>query len=187
MTRRNVGFLALCIFLTPLQVRRWKDSATLFSYVLSSYPDNWLAHLKLGEDMRRKKDLQAAEVHLRQAVDLNPSNFYARTLLGVTLGELGAGEEALRVLEESLRLEPNWPDTRYNLAVTLANSGRIPEAKINKQYTILKILVWISFFQFFKIALYKHSKEQIKKQAKFRCQHKNAMGVISSVSGIENI
>jgi Tfp pilus assembly protein PilF len=121
--------LAACCVLTPAQAARWRDTRTLFTHALALDPDNWLAHVKLGELAREERRPDLALPHLQAAVAGAPDSFYARTLLGVTLGELGRGGEALRELQEAVRLGPAWLDARHNLAVVLANAGRLDEAE----------------------------------------------------------
>lgn len=131
------GFLAWCALLTPLQARRWRDTETLFSHALTVDPENWLAHLKLGETARGEGRYDAALPHLERTVELNPESAYGRTLLGVTLGQLGRGDDALRELREAVRRDPNWADGRHNLAVTLARKGRPEEAVFHLRAELL--------------------------------------------------
>jgi hypothetical protein len=131
------GFLAWCALLTPLQARRWRDTETLFSHALTVDPENWLAHLKLGEAARGEGRYDAALPHLERTVEINPGSAYGRTLLGVTLGQLGRGDDALRELREAVRSDPNWADGRHNLAVTLAREGQLEEAVFHLRAELL--------------------------------------------------
>ncbi len=122
------AFLAFCAALTPAQIAVWRDSQTLFTHALALEPDNWLAHLKLGEAARAAGDRPLAIAHLRQAVRLEPGNIHARTVLGVTLGESGDDGAAVAELREALRRNPWWADAHFNLGIALLRTGRPTEA-----------------------------------------------------------
>ena len=121
--------LACCASLTPLQVSYWRDSRTLYSRALALDAHNWNAHLKLGELSRQEGDREAAIVHLRQAVERKPDDIYARTLLGLTLGETGRTEEAIAELSTAVRLNRWWADAYLYLGVALLRSNRLDEAE----------------------------------------------------------
>lgn len=121
--------LAACIALTPRQISLWNDSRTLFTHALALDPDNWNAHLKLGELTRSEGDTAGAIAHLRRAVELSPGDIYARTLLGLTLGEQGRTDEAIEELRTAVRLNKWWADAYLYLGVALLRSDRLEEAE----------------------------------------------------------
>jgi len=123
------AFLVFCTALTPLQISRWRDSRTLFTHALALEPDNWLAHLKLGELDRTLGDRNGAVSHLRHALEMNPGDIYARTLLGITLGESGDTDGAIAELREAVRRNQWWIDAYFNLGVALMRAGKLDEAE----------------------------------------------------------
>lgn len=125
----TAALLACYASFTPLQISHWRDSWTLYSHALALDPDNWNAHLKLGELFRGAGNHSAAVDHLRRAVALNPGDIYARTLLGLTLGESGKTDEAIIELRTAVRLNPWWADAYVHLGVALLRSDRVEEAE----------------------------------------------------------
>jgi tetratricopeptide (TPR) repeat protein len=122
------ALLLACALLTARQAGFWRDTRTLFAHALALAPGNWLAHLKLAEVDRQERAPADALPHLEAAAAGAPANFYVRTLLGVTYGELGRDADALRELQLAVRLGPGWVDARHNLGVVLANAGRLEES-----------------------------------------------------------
>jgi Flp pilus assembly protein TadD len=65
---------------------------------------------------------------LKAAVEQDPANVANWLLYGTSLLENGWPEEAVKVLEKALALNPNTFDTRYYLGCALAQAGRHEEA-----------------------------------------------------------
>jgi tetratricopeptide (TPR) repeat protein len=124
-----VALLCCWTALTPLQIAHWRDSRALFSRALALDPDNWNAHLKLGELSRSEGDLVAAIGHLRRSVELKPDDIYARTLLGLTLGEAGRTDDAIAELSTAVRMNQWWVDAYFYLGIALLRENRLDEAE----------------------------------------------------------
>jgi tetratricopeptide (TPR) repeat protein len=63
-----------------------------------------------------------------RAFELCPTNYLACDYLGNALHSAGREEDALVLLRESIRLQPHYPQVRYNLGTLLLERGEIPEA-----------------------------------------------------------
>jgi len=73
----------------------------------------------------RRNDVWASELALwTDAVEKAPSKARPRNNLGVALGRLGRREEAVRQLEEAVRLDPRYVRAHDNLGVVLSDLGR---------------------------------------------------------------
>jgi tetratricopeptide (TPR) repeat protein len=72
--------------------------------------------------------VQDALVAYRRVVRQEPANAYAIGNLGATLGKLGHWAEALEFHEAAMKLAPNAVHA-YNLAITLAELGRLDKAE----------------------------------------------------------
>lgn len=88
-------------------------------------------------------DLQASQNNrgealksLQQAVELRPSYWEARYLLGVELAGIEKVPEALAQFHEVVKLKPDYASGHFNLAVALAKIGRLPEALHEFQETL---------------------------------------------------
>jgi len=123
------------IAVTYNQVGHWRNTISLFEYVLTVSPENAVAHNNLGIALLTRADaaeapsgdLAQAEEHLRNAVRLAPAYVDAYNNLGVTLqrqGKEGAGE----LFEKALALDPNDPDALQNAARAQLQIGAIDDA-----------------------------------------------------------
>jgi len=128
-TRAALGVVVLGVLtvLTWNQVNVWKNSYTLWDYVLQRDPGNWWAHSMRAVGLERQGNLQGARVHFEQAVRSWSSGRTQRDL-GVTLGKLGDLKGAIDHLQRAVELHPNIADPWFNLAMAQAAAGHYPEA-----------------------------------------------------------
>ncbi len=59
---------------------------------------------------------------------ITENNYLAHSNLGAALGEKGQITEAISQFQEAIRLQPDFPDARYDLGVALGKQGRTAEA-----------------------------------------------------------
>jgi len=62
-------------------------------------------------------DLESAAEYFQRAVQIEPSNAVALFNLGSTLDDLGRLNEARQQLRLATRLDPDYADAHYNLAI----------------------------------------------------------------------
>jgi len=129
MVAASVGvLLAGCAAGTGLQLRYWRSSMTLFEHAVEVIPDNYVAHLSLGNALAEQGRLDDAIAHYSAALRVKPDLAKAHGNLGVILARQGKLEEAVAHYAEALRLNPDLPETHNNLGAALAERGRIEEA-----------------------------------------------------------
>ncbi|MBW1989049.1 MAG: tetratricopeptide repeat protein [Deltaproteobacteria bacterium] len=131
--------LAAFFTLSSVQVRYWKDSATLFSHALSATKDNWMAHHLLGAALATELDRPAEGIlHLKRALELNPSFADAWINLGNAHARAGQYQEAAYAFERALALEPDSTEGHAGLGGALAALGD-PEAALAQYKEALQI------------------------------------------------
>ncbi len=64
----------------------------------------------------------------RHAIEVTRDNFVAYDSLGRALYELGLKDQALACYVEAVRMEPEFPQSQFNLGAALRERGRLPEA-----------------------------------------------------------
>jgi hypothetical protein len=123
------GVLFACLLLSGSQVSVWKDSRTLFEHTLSTPGgDRAMAHLQLGEMLRREGRTSESLEHTTRAVELRPDSA-ALTAHGVALYSAGRHLEATSHLRRALELNPLEIDARWGLGSALIASGNGPEGE----------------------------------------------------------
>lgn len=118
------------------QLAHWKNSRALFERLIESDPgDGWynLGNLDLLDGNRG-----GAEKSFLMAIRTNPRHARARTALAVERIKDGHIAEAIPLLEESIRLEPDYVKSWYNLGAAYGRLGN--EAASLRIYE--QVLAW---------------------------------------------
>ena len=85
------------------------------------------SYVRRGKALSRQKDFAAAVVALETALELDPDSLSARSELMPAYIVVGRKEEALRVGEEVLKVNPQERQTNFNLALLHLELGHIRE------------------------------------------------------------
>jgi tetratricopeptide (TPR) repeat protein len=136
--RRRVGQVAAGVVVLSLGVcesvatRRtlayWRDSETLFRYMLSTAPRVGYLHHSLANRLMKQGRLDEAFEHYAEALRLQPDYFEGHGSLAVVLLNLGRFAEAEPHYRAALRLRPDDAKAREGLAGALAGQGRLEES-----------------------------------------------------------
>ncbi len=118
-----VLFISLSL-LTRAQTDIWKDSISLWSYVIEkepgkvprAYHNRANAFYKMGLPDRAVADYE-------KAITLNPSLYEAHANLGVLYGNAGLTDKAIRSFDMSLAINPSYPYGYCNRGITYAIIG----------------------------------------------------------------
>ena len=122
----TVLFVLAC--LTTLQITRWRDSETLFGYVLSIDSENAVAQNNLGSALGAKGKPAEAVPHFAEAIRLDSRYFDALGNMGQALSEQGEAAQAVNYFERALEVKPESAKTHWQLGVSLENLRRNDEA-----------------------------------------------------------
>jgi hypothetical protein len=124
-----VPVLTLCLAVaSSVQVSRWKDNETLFTYVLSINPNEIVAHTNLGKGYFEQGDLVRARYHFEKTLQIDPQSvkgLFNMASLKMRQGEI---DEAIDHYFLVLSLRPDHAKALNNLAVLLARKGRLQQA-----------------------------------------------------------
>jgi protein O-mannosyl-transferase len=117
--------------LTVRQIGVWRDTPTLWAWVVEKQPGVALAHYNLGEYLRKKGDPDGAARCWRRAVEIEPSFSWPLNGLG-NLAELrGALDEARSYFERATRANMYDAASQYNFATFLEDQGQAAEARVH--------------------------------------------------------
>jgi len=132
----GIALALLLLVLTTmacLQTSYWQDGATVWRHTLSCTADNPSAHeglavalSKLGQTEEALAEFAEFQVVLRTlGIDPGASFYYN---WGVTLERAGQTQESIACYEKSLRVQPDYPQSHFNLANLLVSEGKRIEA-----------------------------------------------------------
>lgn len=114
-----LGVLSL---LSRVQAEYWLDDIRLFTHAVDVDPENYMAHINLGNRFLATGDLDASIEHSLAANRIWPSSL-AYHNLGNALSKKGLGDSALVAYERSLEIRPDYADAHMNLGNLYARQG----------------------------------------------------------------
>jgi protein O-mannosyl-transferase len=130
---------ALCIGLTLRQLPVWRDTPTLFNYLISQLghdPYREDIHLRLGAWYADRQDFPDATAQFQAALAVNPSSADAENLLGGMSVHQGRNDDAARHFAAAVQISPGYLDARRNYASTLSALGRTADAITQYQQAV---------------------------------------------------
>ena len=110
------------------QAALWVDDRTLFGHTLAVTGPNRLANSVVGLSLLRAKKYDDAGKHLRAALAIDPAFMPAYRHLAELHFAQQQPDEALKLLNQAVALEPRASVTYYNRGIVLKSMGRKSEA-----------------------------------------------------------
>lgn len=110
------------------QVRRWRNSESIFSHTLSVTDNNYLIHYNLARYLESKDRYSEAAEHYIAALEIVPGHPQSHNNLGAILAISGDTQGAIAHFEQAVRRLDSDPVVLCNLATALTDSGRLSEA-----------------------------------------------------------
>ncbi len=93
-------------------------------------PEDWLLHWKYGQFLaEHMRDYRAAAEQFRWVRDHLPHSWLAHQSLATVLAALGNADQAIKLYEQALRLQPTSGRTHYFLAEQWHNRGKNDKAR----------------------------------------------------------
>jgi tetratricopeptide (TPR) repeat protein len=120
--------ILLLASLTTLQISRWRDSETLFAYVLSVTSDNKVVQNNLGSALGQQGKHAEAIPHFAEALRINPDYLDALENMGMALWKQGKAAEAIGFYQRALRVKPDSAKAHWELGQVLADQGKNDDA-----------------------------------------------------------
>ncbi len=107
---------------------RWRDTVSLYEYMLTLTPDAVSLHNNLGTALQLQGKLDEAISHYRQVLRLSPNYAKTHDNLGIALYTQGKLDEAISHYRQALQIESNCAETHCNLGIALKSQGKLDEA-----------------------------------------------------------
>ena len=108
-------------------LKRPAEAVSAFTTALAAEPADSESQLNLGNAYAELDELEAAETHIRQAIELAPGMVAAHASLAHLLTSQGQLSNALAVNQRAIDLDPEFAATQWNQAVTLLLAGNFTE------------------------------------------------------------
>ncbi len=108
--------------------RRRELQEAVMEHRLSKSPDDFVARMNLGAVMLSRLNPQGAVSMLEAAVRIQPSRVEARNMLGLALSQTGRTREAAAEFIAALKIRPDFPSARFNLAAVELKMGALDDA-----------------------------------------------------------
>lgn len=102
---------------------RWDDAEREYERALALNPNDALTHAWYSSLLLYRRKTDRALEHSARAVELDPMSPIVATTRGMVLRSSGHVDEAIRALEETVRLH-EFPASSLHLAMALASAGR---------------------------------------------------------------
>ena len=139
---------------TRKHLQHWRDTATLYRYMLTINPGVVLLHNDLGVALVSQGELNEAANQFRQVLQIAPRHVRAHVNLGNVLLTHEKFDESISHYRQALQTEPDFAEAHYHLAVALTSAGQLDEAlkhfreavriTTNPPWYFLHGLAWIS-------------------------------------------
>lgn len=106
----------------------WRDTESVYKYMLSMSPDVAILHNNLGNVLKGAGKIEEAIGHFEVSLKLSPNSPQIHNNLGNSLSELGNIDDAIAHYRKAISLKPDFAVAHYNLAAALAQKGKCDEA-----------------------------------------------------------
>jgi len=114
--------------LTRCYLVYWRDTESVYKYMLESSPDVMVLHNNLANVLNDSGKVDEAVEHFNRALELKPNSAEIHNNLGNALRNLGEIDSAIAHYRKALEYKPKFAAAHYNLAVMLAGQGKADEA-----------------------------------------------------------
>ena len=114
---------------TAIRNLAWKNNIMLWQELVEYSPMNAVAHINLGNQLNKIGLLDRAIIEYKIAERLNPGFPEVYNLLGLTVGEEGHYEEAIKYFEKAISIDNKYLRAYDNLAVTYTRMNKYGQAK----------------------------------------------------------
>lgn len=116
------------IILTRCYLVYWRDSESLYKYMVWYSPNVAELHNNLGNILNSCGKAEEAIEHFERSLELMPKSHQIHNNLGNALEKVGRSEEAIGHYRRALKLKPDFAVGHFNLAAALARRGKKEEA-----------------------------------------------------------
>ena len=126
------GLLSTLAILSWMQSHMYRDAETCYRMVVAHNPNSWTAHQNIGAEVFVRGQLDDAAAEFHKVLELEPNYAQASKRAYFGLGGVsvrkGKQEEAIKLFETALKLDPTYGPAHNGIASALHRQGRLAEA-----------------------------------------------------------
>lgn len=119
----KLGAAALAALLCLYGAKTWelthyyKDSETLYRWIISKNPDSFLAHYNLGTELLLAQRVEESLPFFMETMRIKPRHLRAHLNMGTALAALGAYPDAITFFNKAREINPRESSAYYNLGL----------------------------------------------------------------------
>jgi tetratricopeptide (TPR) repeat protein len=110
------------------QTKHWRDDWAVYRQGLTVTPQSFMAHLHLGNRLRKEGQLDLAIEHYRKSLEIRPDYYTTHHLIGICRHEQKRYDEAIAEYQAVLERDPQYFDGLCWWGMTLVEQGKFDEA-----------------------------------------------------------
>jgi hypothetical protein len=115
--------------LTMKQIGIWKNSFTLWNYVIEKEPNRVpSAYAYRGAAFEKAGQFDKALEDYERAIDLNPSDYKVYSNMGTLYGKLSLFARSIELFNKAIVLAPDYADAYFNRGITYALLDQVGRA-----------------------------------------------------------
>ncbi len=130
--------VGLCLWRTPLELAKWKDSVTLFTHAIAVTERNYVMHNNLGAVLVGQGEQEQALSHYRSCLAIRDDYGRAHNNLAVLYQQQEDHDKAFHHFREALRVGHHTPQVYNNLGIVLQGQTRWQDALVCFQKALEK-------------------------------------------------
>lgn len=120
--------IVICLALSWKQTSYWSHNENLYEHALSIEPKNFLAHMNLGVDLKKRKQFRKALYHFEQAKAHRSGDAEPVFMIGSVYYEMGDRHKAMIYLKVAAQMDPQKAETYEILGEIYTDQGKPVEA-----------------------------------------------------------
>jgi len=112
----NAGYLAE-LAITQYRLKNYDEAIKSYEKIISLNPNNISCYNRIGNIYWIKKDFERAEFYFKKAIELDPNLIVGYNNLALMLDENGEREEAIEILNQGIKSNPDNIELKYYLRI----------------------------------------------------------------------
>jgi len=112
----NIDYLTE-LAITHYKLKNYNEAIKSYEKIISLNPNNVSCYNRIGNIYWIKKDFERAEFYFRKAVELDPNLIVSYNNLALMLDENEEKEEAIEILNQGIKANPDSVELKYYLKI----------------------------------------------------------------------